>query len=72
LPDQQTTTLETGKPCGTPDAFGQYSINVASYFTSQGGDQDHLDLAAAIRDALFLPSEAISKKVRLTTELPFP
>ncbi len=30
-------TLTTGRPAGTPDAFDQYSINVASYFTSGGG-----------------------------------
>lgn len=30
-------TLTTGRPAGSPDPYGQYSINVASYFTSQGG-----------------------------------
>jgi PAS domain S-box-containing protein len=30
-------TLTTGQPAGTPDIYGQYSINVASYFTSQEG-----------------------------------
>jgi PAS domain S-box-containing protein len=30
-------TLTTGQPAGTPDPYGQYSINVASYFTPQSG-----------------------------------
>lgn len=30
-------TLTTGQPIGFPDPYGQYSINVASYFTPQGG-----------------------------------
>jgi PAS domain S-box-containing protein len=30
-------TLTTGRPAGTPDLYGQYNINVASYFTPQGG-----------------------------------
>ncbi len=30
-------TLTTGRPAGSPDPYGQYSINVASYFTAQGG-----------------------------------
>ena len=33
----QHLTLTTGQPAGTPDIYGQYSINVASYFTSQEG-----------------------------------
>ena len=30
-------TLTTGKPVGSPDPYGQYSINVASYFTKRQG-----------------------------------
>ncbi len=30
-------TLTTGRPVGGPDPHGQYSVNVASYFTSRGG-----------------------------------
>jgi PAS domain S-box-containing protein len=30
-------TLTAGQPVGTPDIYGQYSINVASYFTPQEG-----------------------------------
>ncbi len=30
-------TLATGQPVGTPDLYGQYGINVARYFTPQGG-----------------------------------
>jgi PAS domain S-box-containing protein len=30
-------TLTTGQPAGSPDPYGQHSINVASYFTPQGG-----------------------------------
>jgi signal transduction histidine kinase len=30
-------TLMTGRPLGTPDIYGQYSLNVASYFTEAGG-----------------------------------
>ena len=29
-------TLSTGQPAGVLDPYGQYSVNVASYFTSQG------------------------------------
>lgn len=61
-------TLATGKPTGTPDPYGQYSINVASYFTPRGGvrfsqptpegtilaimDADLDDMIAAGREAL--------------------
>jgi PAS domain S-box-containing protein len=30
-------TLTSGRPVGSPDPYGQYSINVASYFTPDGG-----------------------------------
>jgi PAS domain S-box-containing protein len=30
-------TLTARRPAGSPDPYGQYSINVASYFTPQGG-----------------------------------
>jgi PAS domain S-box-containing protein len=30
-------TLTSGRPLGSPDPYGQYTINVASYFTSEGG-----------------------------------
>jgi two-component sensor histidine kinase len=30
-------TLTTGRPLGTPDLYGQYSLNVASYFTEARG-----------------------------------
>jgi PAS domain-containing protein len=30
-------SLASGRPCGTPDPFGQYSLNVANFFTDRGG-----------------------------------
>jgi signal transduction histidine kinase len=33
----QHLTLVTGRPMGTLDPYGQYSINVAAYFTPNGG-----------------------------------
>jgi PAS domain S-box-containing protein len=30
-------TLTTGRPAGTPDPYGQFSISVASFFTPEGG-----------------------------------
>jgi len=33
----QHITLTTGFPIGSPDPMGQYSVNIASYFTQRGG-----------------------------------
>ncbi len=35
--DGKHLTLTTGYPFGTPDPMGQYSVNVATYFTPRGG-----------------------------------
>ncbi len=48
------------------------SRSMLVYLGQASGEVDPIDLAAIIRDALVLPSEAISKKVRITTEIPFP
>jgi len=50
----------------------EVSRSMLVYIGQASGDADPIDLAATIRDALVLPSEAISKKVQLITELPFP
>ena len=35
--EKRHLTLTTGRPLGTPDLYGQYNLNVASYFTEAGG-----------------------------------